>query len=182
MTKFDLNLQLCSLSGRGPQEEVLVIVAMRPQSAWCPDAQRWFQALLQTTQWQCATHTHSLPEEAEHEHDKRWATTHCRSMTSAGIWCWFQRSLSPAGWSWLQLPVELFQQQLGPAGSGCCHLSPNAVRDPETCTALHVVLCAVLCYQPSVARSLPPSALSQHLSLLLSLKLWQAVGGSASSL
>lgn len=46
-------------------------------------------------------------------------TTHSCSTISAKTWCWFQRSPSPAGWPWLQLPacsppvgcVSLQQQQ-----------------------------------------------------------------------
>lgn len=45
-------------------------------------------------------------EHKYHNNNKRLTATHCRSMISARIWCWFQRSLSPAGWPWLQLPVE----------------------------------------------------------------------------
>lgn len=45
-------------------------------------------------------------EHGNHNNNKRQSATHCRSTISARIWCWFQRSLSPAGWPWLQLPVE----------------------------------------------------------------------------
>lgn len=46
-------------------------------------------------------------------------STHSCSTISAKTWCWFQRSPSPAGWPWLQLPacsppvgcVSLQQQQ-----------------------------------------------------------------------
>lgn len=132
---------------------------------------------------------------AEHN-NKRQAATHFHSVISTGTWCWFQRSPSPAGWSWSQLPPFPFSPFSrissggGWAGSSVAVTSlwrtqrcADETQRKHRSTALlsHSYLVLSLTISPiTIPLLLPLSSLSQHLSVPP--KLWQAVGGNTSCL
>lgn len=77
------------------------------------------------------------PRQSSADHNnKRRTATHFHSTTSAETWCWFQRSLSPAGWPWLQLPAL-----------------PSYCGFPPTAAAAEAAELGPACYQPSVTHA-----------------------------